>query len=234
MNKLGPVQIVGCVGSPATFRSCTRRAPSDCDWLEVRLDLTGLCDGRWLNWCAAAQSLGRPVLLTLRSASEGGRWNGTEAERMALYREALPVVNAVDMEIRSRGFATLATAARKHRVRVIGSFHDFTGTPSLSKLARLEARGRSLGADIVKIATTVRHATDLATLFALPIQANGPICVLGMGERGAISRVALPCAGSCLAYGSLVAATAPGQPTCRRLARDLARLGVRSRTAAEK
>jgi 3-dehydroquinate dehydratase type I len=73
----------------------------------------------------------------------------------------------------------------------------------------------------------VRDSKDLARLFALPACAKGPICILGMGELGAVSRVSLPCVGSCLAYGSLGKATAPGQLTCRQLAKELARWGVR-------
>ena len=80
---------------------------------------------------------------------------------------------------------------------------------------------------MVKVVARVNTAADLARLFALPARARGPICVMGMGERGAVSRVALPCAGSCLVYGSLGQATAPGQPTCRELARELARWGAR-------
>ena len=112
-------------------------------------------------------------------------------------------------------------------MKVIGSFHDFGATPDAARLAAVEVRGRAQGADVVKIAAMVKDARDLARLFALPAQARGPICVLGMGDRGGVSRVALPCAGSCLAYGSLGKATAPGQWSCRNLAKELARWGVR-------
>lgn len=219
--------LTGCVASEEHLRRCARKAPAHCDWVEVRLDLTGLCGGRWLELCAAVQARGRPVLLTIRDAREGGRWRGPEAERLALYLAALRVVAAVDMEIGAHALMTLSTAARSCGVQVVGSFHDFKATPELSKLRAVENRGRHMGADVVKIAARVRNAADLACLFALPAHAKGPICVLGMGPRGAVSRVALPGAGSCLAYGTLGAATAPGQPTCRQLAADLARWGIR-------
>ena len=222
----GPL-IVGCVGSEAQLRRCARRAPADCDLLEVRLDLTGLCNGEWMDLCAAIRKRGMPVLLTIRDESEGGRWNGRAAERSALYFEGLESVSAVDVEIGARGLAPLVAAARRRGVKVVGSFHDFGGTPDLARLGRVEARGRRLGVDVVKIAAMVKTSGDLARLLALPARATGPICVLGMGKRGAVSRVALPCAGSCLAYGSLGKATAPGQLTCRELAKELARWGAR-------
>jgi 3-dehydroquinate dehydratase type I len=221
--------IIGCVATEPRLRACARKAPADCDWLEVRLDLTGLCKGKWLDWCAAAQARGRPVLLTIRDSREGGKWKGREADRLALVLDALPVVAAVDMEIGAHALMTVAKAARLCGSQVVGSFHDFKGTPDAKTLQAVEIRGRQMGADVVKIAATVRSAADLARLLALPAQASGPLCVLGMGARGAVSRVALPGAGSCLAYGALDAATAPGQLSCRELARELARWGIRKR-----
>ena len=221
--------IVGCVASEVLLRRCARRAPADCDWIEVRLDLTGLCGGAWPELCAAATKRGRPVLLTVRSAREGGRWRGREAERTALLLRGLDAAAAVDVEIAAPAFGLVAEAARQRGVAVVGSFHDFRAVPDAARLAAVEARGRALGADVVKIAARVRSAADLARLFALPAQATGPICVLGMGPKGTLARVALPAAGSCLAYGALEVATAPGQLRCRDLAKELARWGVRRR-----
>ena len=221
--------IVGCIGSAALLRRCAKKIPADCDWVEVRLDLTGFCGGKWLAHCEAIQKQGLPVLLTIRSQREGGEWRGREAERLALYLAGLKSVSAVDMEIGSHALELLAQAAHKRGVKVVGSFHDFVATPDLARLEVVETRGRAMGADVVKIATMVNGPRDLARLFALPVQAKGPICVLGMGDRGGISRVALPCAGSCLAYGALGKATAPGQWRCRDLAKELARGGVRKR-----
>lgn len=219
--------IIGCVATETRLRACARNAPANCDWLEVRLDRVGLCGGQWHDLCAAAQAAGRPVLLTIRAAREGGAWKGTEAKRRALLLEGLTSVAAVDLEISTKTSDPVIQAAHAAGVQVVGSFHDFKGTPSLKALQALECRGRDRGADVIKIATHVRSAADMARLMALPALAQGPIAVLGMGARGAISRVALPCAGSCLTYGALDTATAPGQPTCRELAQELVRWGAR-------
>lgn len=221
--------IVGCVGTEAALRRCAKRLPPHSDLLEVRLDLTGLCKGEWAGLCAAVQKQGMPVLLTIRDESEGGRWRGREADRLALYLAGLKSVSAVDVEIGAHALAPLVEAAHRRGVAVVGSFHDFGGTPDLARLGRVETRGRRLGADVVKIAAMVKSPRDLARLMAVPAQAQGPICVLGMGPLGAVSRVALPCAGSCLVYGSLGKATAPGQLSCRELAKELARWGARKK-----
>ena len=219
--------IVGCIGSAALLRRCARKAPADCDMLEVRLDLTGLCDGKWMDLCAAIRKQGRPVLLTIRDEAEGGEWRGREAERLALYLAGLKSVSAVDVEIRAHALQMVAPAAHSRGVQVVGSFHDFEGTPEFASLHSVESRGRRMGADVVKIVARVKSPGDLARLFALPACAKGPLCVMGMGALGPISRVALPCAGSCLVYGSLGKATAPGQLSCRELAKELHRWGAR-------
>ena len=219
--------LVGCVGTEALLRRCARRVPAHCDLLEARLDLTGLCGGEWLELCAAVQAKGLPVVLTIRDRSEGGAWRKREARRLELYRRGFDIVSAIDIEIAAPSARLLAAAAHRHRVKVISSFHDFAGTPSLNRLLAVVRRVRRLGADVVKIATMVKEPHDLARLFAVPALAKGPICVLGMGEQGDVSRIALPCAGSCLAYGAVGTATAPGQWSCSRLAKELKRWGAR-------
>lgn len=219
--------IVGCIGSEALLRRCARKVSPDCDMLEVRLDLTGRCGGDWAGLCKAIRRQGMPVLLTIRDEAQGGEWRGREAERLALYLAGLVSVSAVDVEIGAHALELLVQTAHRRGVKVVGSFHDFQGTPRLSRLLAVEAQGRRMGADVVKIAAMVRTSADLARLYALPANAKGPICAMGMGELGSVSRIALPCAGSCLIYGSLGKATAPGQLSCRQLAKELARWGAR-------
>ena len=48
-----------------------------------------------------------------------------------------------------------------------------------------------------------------------------PLCVMGMGEFGAQTRVSLAVAGSCLVYGYLDKPMAPGQMAAAELVRQL-------------
>ena len=82
--------IVGCVATADLLRRYARRPPASCDMLEVRLDLMGANNGSWKERCAAIRDKGMPVLLTVRSAQEGGEWRGREAERLALYLAGMP------------------------------------------------------------------------------------------------------------------------------------------------
>ena len=164
-------RIVGCVGTEAGLRRCARKVPGACDMVEVRLDLVGVCGGGWMDLCAEIQARGMPVMLTIRGASQGGEWRGREAERLSLYLAGLRSVSAVDVEIGAHALEILAEAAHRREVEVVGSFHDFEGTPELARLGAVEARGRRMGADVVKIATMVRTPAELALLYALPVAA---------------------------------------------------------------
>ncbi|MFH0953094.1 MAG: type I 3-dehydroquinate dehydratase [Verrucomicrobiota bacterium] len=216
---LGKVpRIVGSVTSPGTLRRAALLRKPAFDLLELRLDRTGVQGAGWLAFCKRAERAGIPVILTVRSAAEGGAWTGTEKERAAAYAKALPHVSAVDIEIRSPIFKTLAAAARRSGKTVVGSFHDFRGTPAVAKLRRVIADGWRAGAHIVKIATRVQRPQDAAVLFQL-LGAGGrrPVCVIGMGPLGLSTRISLACMGSCLAYGYVDRSAAPGQLPCRRL-----------------
>jgi 3-dehydroquinate dehydratase type I len=130
-------------------------------------------------------------------------------------------VSAVDIEARSPIFRAVAAAARRGRRLVIGSFHDFKRTPRAAVLGRIVRRARAGGADVVKIATFIRRASDVAVLEGLLRKSRGPLCAIGMGPRGVRSRVSLACAGSCLVYGYVDRPAAPGQMSCRELGRRL-------------
>lgn len=219
---------VGVITSGRTLCRPARLERRRFDLVEVRLDLVGAGTPDWLSRCRELERRGIPVLLTIRAAREGGTWRGTAAARRELYRQALPWVSAVDVEIRSPLFTALAREVRAARKTLVGSFHDFTGTPAPARLREVIRIGRRGGAHIVKVAATVRRPDDVITLFELlRLRRAGPLCLIGMGPQGLHTRVSLAGAGSCLVYGALDAPSAPGQMDCRELDALLARLGIR-------
>ncbi len=197
-------------------------APFDCDLIELRVDLLGP-DAPWREAARRWKSAGRPVLLTIRHAREGGAWSGDEAERAERYRQALGDVSAIDVELSSGLLRQLQAEARADGVRTLASFHDFAGTPAAGDLDLIVRQGRAAGADVVKIATFTRQPDELARLARLPAAyPEVSICVLGMGPLGPESRLSLPLAGSCLTYGYLDTPSAPGQLSAGELRRRLA------------
>jgi 3-dehydroquinate dehydratase I len=153
-----------------------------------------------------------PVLATIRSAAEGGGWKGTEAERLALFRALLPRADAVDVEIASEIAGEVVGLARAAGKLAIASFHDFEKTPGDAELADVVARGRALGADVVKIATAVAGPCDLRSLARLLVGTDDiGLIAIGMGDRALATRLLFPALGSLLTYAHAGAATAPGQ-----------------------
>ena len=99
--------------------------------------------------------------------------------------------------------------------QMIISVHFWREMPSLNYLLKLVAGAARL-ADIVKIAVFVKEWPYNVVLFELTkrMAAKGKkIIVIGMGEKGRISRFGCPLLGSYLSYAALSdkSATAPGQ-----------------------
>lgn len=188
--------------------------------LELRADL--LVDPAQvraaLTAVRAASSL--PLLLTYRSATEGGKGaghgQGYEDYLASLLQLRLPVA-AVDIEMACLASKALVAEAKAGGYDVVGSCHDFTATPSAAQIAEKLAQITAAGADITKVAYMPRTAQDVAALRhaahdfagAYPHQ---PLIAISMGQLGAPSRTDLV---NCLTFATIAdgAASAPGQAT---------------------
>jgi 3-dehydroquinate dehydratase-1 len=189
---------------------------SGVDVLEARVDLFGAPDvAAWLDSCARIEAGGTRVLVTIRHASEGGRWTRPDAERLPLYLEAMGAASWVDVEAASPIAAEVAAAARARGRTAVLSHHDFAKTPPLDELERVVTSCRTLGADVAKVATKVTTPQDRETLFALLRAHPDATCVIGMGEESL--RTELAARGSLLAYAYFDEPTAPGQPSVAEL-----------------
>jgi 3-dehydroquinate dehydratase I len=206
---------------PATVRTAAARG---LDLAEARVDLfQERSSAHVINVVRGVAEL-VPVLATLRSTKEGGRWDEGDDERAALYRELLPHVGAIDVELDARVRASVVQAARRRKVPVVLSHHDFDRTPSDADLERVVTRSREAGADITKIATQVKTEADGARLAALFARHPAvPLVVIGMGDLGKLTRVFFPALGSLFTFAALDRATAPGQLGLAETTRELCR-----------
>lgn len=167
-----------------------------------------------------------PVIVTCRTAAEGGAWSGDDADRASLYRalaDAPHPPTHLDIEFASlERSASLAALARDlsdlarsgfSAPRIIASLHDFSGRPEdlTRRLARLRDR---VDVAVIKIALYARSLRDNLELFEILESRDRPTIALGMGEFGLMSRILAPKFGAFLTFASLraVAVTAPGQP----------------------
>ena len=166
----------------------------------------------------AASSL--PLLLTYRSATEGGKGAGHGQgyeDYLASLLQLHPPVAALDIEMACPASKALVAAAKAGGYDVVGSCHDFTATPSAAQITQKLAQITAAGADITKVAYMPRDAQDVAALRhaahdfagAYPHQ---PLIAISMGQLGAPSRTDLV---NCLTFATIAdgVASAPGQAT---------------------
>jgi 3-dehydroquinate dehydratase/shikimate dehydrogenase len=170
-----------------------------------------------------------PVILTCRSATEGGDYDGDEADRVSLLEKLC--INTdhppayLDFELacyqKSANIRQKINLCVDHpkqerdvRTRLILSMHDFDGRPK-DLMRRLSDAWAEPAASVVKFAFRARSIRDNLEIFEILRDAPKPTIGLGMGEFGLMSRVLAPKFGGFLTFASLrdEAATAPGQPT---------------------
>jgi 3-dehydroquinate dehydratase / shikimate dehydrogenase len=174
------------------------------DLVEVRLDyLKNPQESIHTRW----DRLPLPVIATCRGKQRGGEFNGSiEEETRILESAAQNGAKFVDIDYR---FAKPVAGAE-----VIGSFHDFAGTPT--DVDAILERACASPAQIGKVATMVNSWSDNRRLLTMSERSwPKPVIVAGMGEIGQITRVLALARGSFLTYGALGQGSAPGQIAVR-------------------
>lgn len=133
-------------------------------------------------------------------------------DRSEGFRELLPVVDAIDVEVESPERDSLVELARSADRRVVLSSHDFTKTPAPERFAAIVAEARRLEVDVLKLAVFAQSNADLLRVLEFNRTVDFGCCVtIAMGDHGLLSRIAAPFFGSPISYGFLQAANAPGQ-----------------------
>ena len=179
------------------------------------------------------------VLATCRRTPNGGQFAGTLQQQAAILLDAVGTgASIVDVEIEAIAEKPDVLDPFRGICTTLASFHDFAQTPELDPVIR---RLAATGADILKVATQVRHPSDNLRLLAL-CRGRDNVVVTGMGESGSIARLASVARGGLFtyaapdAYPSLAsqgrpelsaAPTAPGQVSAKT-ARDLYRVQAAS------
>lgn len=182
--------------------------------IEVRVDSFRRLDNAWVNQkLRSFRKLGMPIIGTIRSRREGGRRFIPDSRRADLFKEILPFVDGVDLELGSERLRkALLASAHRRRKQVILSYHNFRNTPSDAALAGLVDRARRAGADIVKIAVTPKRKEDVARLLLFTYRNREKnLIAIAMGPRGKASRVLASLFGSLLTYSFVGRPQAPGQ-----------------------
>ena len=179
---------------------------------------------------------GLPVLLTLRTAAEGGQaalsdpaYGATLLRLVRVLQAGAPDVPggrvaaaALDVELERGCLAQVASAAHGAGLDVMASFHDFSGTPDEEEIVHCLARMEAQGADVAKVAVMPHDPADVARLLMATARAREslgvPLVTMAMGELGVVTRVGGGVFGSTLTFAVVPDPTgqetpsAPGQP----------------------
>ena len=208
---LGPRPIIVAAGGEGDVDALCRAERADVVELRADLFAEASVDGARAA-LTRLRAAGKPVLLTARAATEGGR-PMPDATRRAIYDAGLELADGIDVEIASTELiAAIVPAARRAGRTVILSTHDFETTPPRTELLARVARAFDAGADVAKVAAQAASLAELRVLLDVTRGvAPSPIVTLAMGPMGPLSRVVLPAAGSLLTYAAAGAPTAPGQ-----------------------
>jgi 3-dehydroquinate dehydratase/shikimate dehydrogenase len=192
------------------------RLADQADMFELRADAMRQCD-----LTAVLGRRARPVIVTNRSAAEGGRREQPEAARLALLAEAVHLgADYVDVELASlAAFERLVPPAKRGATRLIVSFHDVQGMPD-----DLTAKAQAIAAtsaDVVKVVGTARRLEDNLRVFEALRAVRKPAIALAMGELGQTSRILAGKFGAFLTFAAAGAGdeSAPGQITLQEMRR---------------
>lgn len=153
------------------------------------------------------------TIATIRLKNEGGKWNGSEDQRLQLFRDIIPHVDVVDIELHAESILPLVIQEAHNREKLaLVSYHNFNETPKLQFLQSVVSDAWSRKADLIKIAVQVNNPDDLQTLAELTLaNKEKRLITIAMGSGGLISRVFFPALGSRITYAYIGTPTAPGQ-----------------------
>ena len=191
-----------------------KEACQHADMVELRLDCFKSVNLLSLKELLVAFTI--PMILTLRCPSQGGEYQGTEEDRLkditsfaALNPDYLDLENHVCPSFIKK------ISHEYPKIKIILSYHDFTGAPDHLDLLLAEMQKKS--AHFYKIAVTARSTLDALKLLCLKTSAN--TIVISMGFYGKISRILGPIVKNPITYASLEdnQQSAPGQITAQIL-----------------
>jgi 3-dehydroquinate dehydratase I len=197
--------------SPAKLKSDLIKALKKSDYAELRLDF--LEPSQIPNCINSIKNHLQRCICTLRPKSEGGKFSGTERERISILKlvaEFDPYL--LDIEYNTLKNKELYRFLKTNKVNLLVSWHDFSKTPGKEFLKNMVKKMSKFSKNI-KIVTTAQAIDDTLRILALyrqkPTSTN--LVAFAMGDYGRMSRILCTRLGSPFTYVSLGRPIAPGQ-----------------------
>lgn len=230
MNSILPAKI--CVSiAPEDIDSIAKQSALafelGADYVEIRFDFLKL--EQLQAAIDAAKSIKSKSVFTLRSADQGGKFTGSEQDRIKwLYLLAKQRPMLLDVELPTlQENDKLADFLENQKTPLLVSWHDFEKTLPNDKLADVLSEMR-IYSNYVKVVTTAKSVEDSLRLLEMYETAVGlhPI-FFAMGDAGVLSRVLCTVTGNApFTYASLEKAVAPGQLTVQQMRKLYDRMKV--------
>ena len=187
--------------------------------VEIRADLlldVGITIDQILELVRSTKSKQLASLLTLRHPTHGGKFFGTEEERIQINQAALDAgADIIDLE-----WATdSAEAMIQKKAPMVLSHHDFDGMPTHQELQEMTMKMGELEPCAIKVvptASTLKHSFQMLDWVR---DAKDGISRIGfaMGLQGTSSRILTTAFGAPISYASFGEAVAPGQLSMNEL-----------------
>lgn len=212
------MKICGCLLDAEPKRLAALLQSPEVDLVEWRLDAF-IAQRGWSETqtmlAVLREERRHPVLVTNRPERHGGRFPGSEEDRLTILEEAVRAgAQWVDLE----DDVTVGDRERFRELgaRVLVSHHDFLSTPETAELQAI-ARSLAPGADCIKMVAFARNRQDCLRVLELISWGKAALGVdviaFCMGSPGRWSRVVSLLLGSPWTYARLEggAEAAPGQ-----------------------
>ena len=155
------------------------------DILELRID--GMENPNPHEVRQIIEEINFPTIATNRTSKEGGSFNGSDDERIAILIESITETG----------------------VKSIISYHNFNMTPDLDFLIDIVNQEKELG-DIAKIAVMPNNLEDTLTVLAILSHFDDTVAI-SMGELGSYTRVIASKFNAPFTFAVANDTTAPGQ-----------------------
>ena len=196
--------------TPKRLKQTLTKALKKSDYAEIRFD--------FLNPNTVPDALQlirkdlRKCVCTLRPVSEGGKFAGSEKNRISIIKliaEYNPFLLDIELNTLTKN-KNLRRYLKNTGTGILVSWHNFKQTPNISVLKKKLAEMKKISNN-VKIVTMAKSINDATQVLSLYKNNNTKLIAFSMGNYGRISRILCLFLGSPYTYVSLGKPVAPGQ-----------------------
>ena len=205
-------------------KSANRAFDMGANILEIRFDYVSI--NRFSEAVAEVRPFKAKCIYTLRKASQGGKFSGSEMKRLGYLRELasqLPMMIDVEYETLQE-HPEIGSFIDSLKVPILLSWHDFISTPAEKELSELLILMSSYSNNI-KVVTMANSVDDTLRVLSLYKSINRSVNLIAfcMGDIGIVSRVFCAFQSNCpFIYAALDRPVAPGQITIEQMEKLLA------------